>query len=351
MDDALFRDNERTGARAEETSLLSVGSVETSSGTVLPDVQVAYQTWGSLNASADNAVLVCHAISGNAHAAFWWDRLVGPGRAIDTDRYFVVCSNALGGCAGTTGPASLAPDGRKWGSRFPPLQVRDMVEVQARLADRLRVPSWALVCGGSMGGMQALEWSVRLPHRVRRVWATASAARHSAMQVGFNETARQAVLRDPRWQSGDYPADRPPADGLSVARMVGHLSYLSDAAFERKFGRRRQDGSDQFQVESYLSYQGDKFGQRFDAGSLVVLSRAIDDYDLRSLQGARARFLFTSFSSDWLYPSRQSEELHQMARAADRPSHHELIYVDMGHDAFLLDDVHQARVVQEFLAQ
>lgn len=355
MDDALFRDNERTGAQTDETRLLAVGELDLMAGGHLPSVEVAYQTWGTY--TGDNAVLVCHAISGNSNAVFWWDRLVGPGRAIDTERFFVVCSNALGGCAGTTGPASSAQDGRKWGSRFPTVQVGDMVEVQARLARHLGIEKWALVCGGSMGGMQALEWSLRFPGQVERVWMTASCARHSAMQIAFNEAARQSVIRDPKWRGGDYPADDPPKNGLSVARMVGHLSYLTEAAFERKFGRRLQDsdafhfgGGHEFQVESYLSYQGDKFTQRFDPASLVVLSRAIDYFDRQTLEGSSAQYLFTSFSSDWLYPTWQSAELARLAMSAGCKAWHEDIEADMGHDAFLLDDVHQASLVREFLA-
>lgn len=354
MDDALFRDNERTGAQTDETRTLDAGPLHLMAGGHLPSVNVAYQTWGTYN--GDNAVLVCHAISGNSNAVFWWDRLVGPGKAIDTDRFFVVCSNALGGCAGTTGPSSLAPDGKRWGSRFPAVQVGDMVEVQARLAAHLGVPKWALVCGGSMGGMQALEWSLRFPDQVERVWMTASCARHSAMQIAFNEAARQAVLRDPKWAGGDYAPDDPPVEGLAVARMIGHLSYLSDAAFQRKFGRRLQDSDayhfgpgHEFQVESYLSYQGEKFTTRFDPASLVTLSRAIDYFDRESLSGSKAEYLFTSFTSDWLYPTWQSAELVRLALTAGCRAWHEEIDVDMGHDAFLLDDVHQAKVVQEFL--
>ncbi len=234
-----------------------------------------------------------------------------------------------------------------------------MVEAQCRLIDHLEIEKLRCVCGGSMGGMQALEWTVRKPNRVRSAWVTASCAAHSAMQIGFNEAARQAVMRDLRWKGGMYDPGAPPLDGLAVARMIGHLSFLSEEAFASKFGRRLQEEfqspkskgeGGQFQVESYLNHQGDKFTKRFDANSLVVLTNAIDRYELKSFEGSQSSYLFTSFTTDWLYPSHQSAELHRMALAAGRPSRHVDIDLPMGHDAFLLDGDHQGGLVREFLS-
>lgn len=338
IDAALFQENERTRPDLIDRRIAEIGTLPLEGGGELPDVRIAYETWGD---PAHPAILVCHALSGDSHAAGWWDRLVGPGRAMDTDRFFVVCSNALGGCQGSTGPQD---------STFPYVTVRDMVDAQAKLADTLGIPTWHLVAGGSMGGMQALEWSVRHPERVERCFATASCAAHSAMQIGFNEAGRQAIRRDPKWRGGDYPKEDPPKDGLSVARMMGHLSFLSDAAFEAKFGRRRQTGKEHmFQVESYLNYQGDKFTSRFDANSLLVLTRAIDDWELTSLEPALAKFLFISYTSDWLYPSAQSRTLLAMAQAARKEAEHIEIDLPHGHDAFLLDGEIQGAALRRFL--
>ncbi|HRK23083.1 MAG TPA: homoserine O-acetyltransferase [Fimbriimonadaceae bacterium] len=356
IDPALFQENERLTPEGDERQFAQVGALDCEAGGHIPEVTVAYETWGSLNAKEDNAVLVCHALSGDSHAIGWWDRLIGPGKAIDTDRYFVIGTNALGGCRGTTGPASLAPDGRPWRIRFPMITVGDMVEVQARLVQKLGIDRLRMVCGGSMGGMQALEWTVRFPNRVAKAWITASARAHSAMQIGFNEAARQAVMRDPKWKNGNYEPGQEPEDGISVGRMIGHLSFLSEAAFESKFGRRLQDKerlefmlATEFQVESYLNYQGDKFAKRFDANSLLYLTKAIDNYERDSLSGAVAEYLFTSFTSDWIYPSHQSRELHELAIAAGAKSRWVEIDLPMGHDAFLLDGVQQGELVSAFL--
>jgi homoserine O-acetyltransferase len=312
-----------------------------------------------LDSDRSNAVLVCHALSGDSHAIGWWSPIVGPGKAIDTDRFFVIGVNALGGCQGSTGPSSPHPDdGRPYGSRFPIITIQDMVAAQVRLIDHLGIDRLLAVAGGSMGGMQALEWTVQAPGRVQKAFVTASTAAHSAMQIGFNEGARQAVMRDPKWRGGDYPPDDPPENGLSVARMIGHLTFLSEQAFTRKFGRRFQ-GKDvpdyhlglEFEVESYLNYQGDKFTRRFDANSLLVLTRAIDYYDLKCLDPSRSEYLFTSFATDWLYPSHQSEALHRMAHQAGCVSRHEVIDLPFGHDAFLLDGEIQGAHLSAFLAR
>lgn len=357
IDVGLFRDNDLTAPNADHRRFVSVGPLQCKAGGFLPEVEVAYETWGELNAARDNAVLVCHALTGDSHAVGWWGALVGPGKAIDTNRYFVVASNALGGCQGTTGPSSLHPeDGLPYGSRFPVLTVQDLVEVQMRLIDHLGIDQLLAVAGGSMGGMQALQWTVQAPGRVRKAFVSASGAAHNAMQIGFNETARQAVRRDAKWRGGDYPLSDPPADGLAVARMLGHIGFLSEAAFDRKFGRRYQGKSEpsyhsdvEFEVESYLNYQGAKFTARFDANSLLVLTRAIDYYDLRSMAGSQSEYLFVSYTSDWLYPTHQGERLLELARAAGRPSRHVSIDLPYGHDAFLLDGEAQGAELKRFL--
>ncbi len=336
--------------------MLRTGPLTTESGFTFENAEVAFETWGTLNAARDNAVLVCHALSGDSHAVGWWDRLVGPGKAIDPAKHFIIGSNALGGCQGTTGPASLAPDGRKYGSRFPVITIGDMVELQARLLDHLGIDRLLLACGGSMGGMQALEWSRRFPARIANVWMTASCRAHNAMQIGINEAMRQAIRRDSNWEGGDYLPERPPTQGLAVARIIGHISYLSEPSFESKFGRRIQDGrldahgQPQFQVESYLNYQGDKFTQRFDAGSLVSLTYAIDRFSAETIEARDTRFLFTAFSSDWLYPPQQSLELYELARAGGCDATYRLIDLPYGHDAFLLDGTEQAAALTRFLA-
>lgn len=355
IDPGLFQENDRTAPSANDRRVAAIGSLGLEAGGSLPAVDVAYETWGTLSEGRDNAVLVCHAISGDSHAIGWWSRLVGPGRAIDTDRYFVIGSNALGGCQGTTGPASQDPSGKPYRSRFPAITVRDMVDAQAALLDRLGVERLLAVAGGSMGGMQALEWTLRYPHRVRKAFLTATCAAHSAMQIGYNEAARQAIMRDPAWNEGDYDAQ--PAHGLAVARMIGHLSFLSDQAFQIKFGRRLQDRDDfaytlttEFQIESYLNYQGDKFTARFDANSFLVLSKAIDRYERTSLAGAKAEYMIVSFDTDTLYPTWQSAELHRMAQEAGCVSSHVEIENPMGHDSFLLDGEVQGQLLREFLA-
>jgi homoserine O-acetyltransferase len=357
IDPALFQENERTAPTADERQFVEVGELHCEVGGHLPSVTVAYETWGTLNAAKDNAVLACHALSGDAHAIGWWERLIGPGKAIDTDQYFVIGTNALGGCQGTTGPASIAENGKPYRTRFPMVTVGDMVEVQARVLDHLGIDQLLGVAGGSMGGMQALEWTVRKPERVRKAFVTASAAAHNAMQIGFNEAARQAVMRDPRWNGGNYEEGKGPDGGLAVARMIGHLSFLSEAAFDAKFGRRLQDKdrpayhlATDFQVESYLSYQGEKFTKRFDANSLLYLTKAIDYYDLKSFAGAQAEFLFVSFTSDWIYPTHQSAELLEMAHREGLRASHREIDLPYGHDAFLLDGDFQGEYVREFLA-
>ena len=337
---------------------MEVGPLDCEAGGQLPAVTVAYETWGKLTPACDNAILICHALSGDSHAIGWWDRMIGPGKPIDTEKYFVIGTNALGGCQGTTGPASLQPNGKPYGSKFPMVTLGDMVEVQHRLIERLGIRTLLGVAGGSMGGMQTLEWTIRYPGTVQRAFITASCAAHSAMQIGFNEAARQAVMRDERWNGGDYDPSDPPSGGLAVARMIGHLSYLSEYSFNAKFGRRLQGKEEfdftlepEFEVESYLSYQGEKFTSRFDANSLIYLSRAIDYYQRTNLKGSTSKYLFVSFVSDWLYPSHQSKELHEMALEAGCLSQHFDIDLPLGHDAFLLDGEVQGAHVRKFFGE
>jgi len=366
MDPALFQENERLTPKADERRFVDIGALECERGGRLANVTVAYQTWGTLSESKDNAVLVCHALTGDSNAAGWWDRLVGEGKAIDTARYFVVCTNSLGGCRGTTGPSHLAEDSRPWGSRFPEITIGDTVEGMRRALSAIGIERLHAAAGGSMGGMQILDWTVRHPGEIRKAWLTASCAAHNANQIGFNEAQRQAILRDPKWLGGDYPPDDPPVGGLAVSRMIAHLMFLSEAALESKFGRRLQErGTDgakgpgigpstfdprsQFQVESYLEYQGEKFTKRFDANSFIWLTRAMNAWSVESLEGSTTEYLLTSFTSDRLYPPHQSERLHQMAEEAGCKSRWVNIDLPYGHDAFLLDEGEQGEAVKRLL--
>jgi homoserine O-acetyltransferase len=356
IDPALFEENDRTAPSTSARLNVNVGALDCECGKRLTDITVAYETWGTLNPEKDNAVLICHALSGDSHAIGWWDRLIGPGKAFDTDRYFVIGTNALGGCQGTTGPSSISPTGEPYGSTFPMVTVGDMVEVQSRLVEHLGISTLLCVAGGSMGGMQALEWTVRFPKRVKRAFVTASCARHSPMQIAINEVGRQAILRDPNYSEGDYYGGMQPANGLSIARMIGHISFLSGSAFEAKFARRLQNKDSfsmefgvEFEVESYLSYQGDKFTKRFDPNSLLHLTRAIDYFDWKGIEKAESEFLFVSFTSDWLYTSAQSKELLDMVTGAGKRATYCEIDLPYGHDAFLLDGDLQADVLRKFL--
>ena len=349
------------------------------SGARLGPVTIAYETWGNLSPAKDNAILIAHAFSGDSHAAGyygddpeqhkpgWWDSVVGPGKGIDTNKYFVICSNILGSCMGSTGPASINPEtGKPYGLTFPMVTIGDMVTAQKLLIDHLGISQLLCVIGGSVGGMQVLEWCVRFPEMVRSAVPLATTMRHSAMAIAFNEVARQAILADPNWQRGNYYHGIPPDMGLAVARMVGHITYLSDEAMRRKFGRRLQDKSDfsyeidvDFEVENYLRYQGSKFVQRFDANSLLYITKAADYYDLtsqsqrnsaeRDFSLSRARFLVISYTSDWLYPTYQSKELVQALKRAGRDVSFCEIEADAGHDAFLIPDKRLANILAGFL--
>tara|TARA_R110002049_G_scaffold23490_23_gene82732 strand:- start:2950 stop:4089 length:1140 start_codon:yes stop_codon:yes gene_type:complete len=334
-------------------------------GRELADYDLVYETYGELNEQHSNAVLICHALSGNHHAAGyhsaedrkpgWWDECIGPGKPIDTTHFFVVCLNNLGGCHGSTGPSSINPaTGKPWGSDFPPLRTRDWVHSQARLADRLGIDCWAAVIGGSLGGMQAMRWSLEFPHRIRHCVVIAAALKLSAQNIAFNEVARQAIESDPDFREGHYQQHSTvPARGLALARMIGHITYLSDDAMANKFGRDLRSGSldkgdvsnAEFQVQSYLRHQGSQFSGSFDANTYILMTRALDYFDLaleydndpvEAFKRAQCSFLVMSFSTDWRFSPERSREIVNALIAADRPVTYAEIEAKEGHDAFLL---------------
>jgi homoserine O-acetyltransferase len=345
-------------------------------GVDLAPFQIAYQTYGTLNAERSNAVLVCHALTGDQHVANinpitqksgWWETMVGPGRPIDTGRFFVICPNVIGACMGSTGPASINPKtGKPWGLDFPVTTIRDMVRAQAMLLDHLGIDSLFTVAGGSMGGMQVLQWAASYPDRVFSALPIAAATRHSAQNIAFHEVGRQAVMADPEWRQGRYfEHGTDPRRGLAVARMGAHITYLSDAALHRKFGRRFQDRDNptfsfdaDFQVESYLRHQGISFVERFDANSYLYLTRAMDYFDIaadhdgvlaQAFRGIQTRFCVVSFTSDWLFPTPESRALvHALNAGGARVSFAEIV-TDKGHDAFLLDEPELFAIVGGFL--
>ncbi len=348
------------------------------SGQSLGPITVAYQTYGQLNHKRDNAVLILHALSGDAHVAGrhrpddpkpgWWDIMVGPGKPFDTDRYFVICSNCLGGCMGTTGPSTTDPQtGKPYGLSFPSVSIADMVELQRALIDHLGIERLLAVAGGSMGGMQALDWAIRYPHRVAAAMPIATTARLSAQGIAFDAVGRNAILRDENFQAGQYyHLDKFPAGGLAVARMVGHITYLSEEAMHAKFGRRLQTGDryrydfeSEFSVETYLDHQGSVFVDRFDANTYLYFSKAMDYFDLplqygsltKAMQHTQARFLVISFDSDWLFPPRQSREIVDALLAADKDVTYCNIDCPYGHDSFLLEIQLQGPLISAFLAQ
>ena len=333
------------------------------SGRVLEQYDLIYETYGELNADRSNAVLICHALSGDHHAAGyhsmddkkpgWWDTCIGPGKPIDTNKFFVVSLNNLGGCSGSTGPVSINPEtGKAYGPDFPIMAVRDWVNSQARLADVLGIDVWAAVVGGSLGGMQVLRWSIQFPERLKHAVVIASAPKLSAQNIAFNEVARQAIAKDPDFHDGWYQEKGTlPKAGLMQARMLGHLTYLSDDAMRQKFGRELREGklnfsfAPEFQVESYLHYQGEKFSTRFDANTYMLMTKALDyfdpardhDNDLRKcLSQAKCRFLVVSFTTDWRFAPARSEEIVNALIHADKDVSYACIESDNGHDAFLL---------------
>ncbi len=367
-------------------------------GRALSPVRVAYETYGTLSAARDNVILVCHALSGDAHAAGfsrtppaestrdgfaaadrdgtigrglgWWDGMIGPSKAFDTDRYFVVCTNLLGGCRGTTGPSSVDPaTGRRYGSNFPVITVADMVRTERAFLRELGIARLAVIAGGSLGGMQALEWAVCYPDEVDAIVAIASTHALRPQGVAWNAIARNAIMSDPSWQGGHYyDTGRKPDAGMSVARMVGHMTYLSAQSLGDKFGRRLQFSDDirytlvepEFEIESYLRHQGDAFVRRFDANTYLYTSRALTYFDLArqygrgslaaALRPVLARTLLIAFSSDWLYPPAGSEELTEALRSSGKDVEYHLIDAPYGHDCFLLEEARQTTIIQRFLA-
>jgi homoserine O-acetyltransferase/O-succinyltransferase len=343
-------------------------------GTLVP-VELAYETYGALDADASNAILICHALTGDQHVASdhpitgksgWWARMVGSGKPINTDRFCVIAANAIGGCMGSSGPETLAPDGKPFGMRFPVVTVSDMARSQAQLLDHLGVTRLHAVVGGSMGGMQALSWAAHFPDRVAAALVIASTAKHSAQNIAFHEVGRQAIMADPNWRSGDYYADgKAPDAGLAVARMAAHITYLSEQGLTEKFGRRLQGrdaktfGFDaDFQVESYLRHQGLSFTDRFDANSYLYITRAIDYFDLaeefgghlsNAFRGTSTRFAIVSFDTDWLYRTAESKAIAHALNAAGAAVSFVELASPYGHDAFLLDTPGFDAVVAGFL--
>jgi len=345
-------------------------------GVTLPTWELAYETYGTLNAARSNAVLICHALSGHHHVAGyyaddpknigWWDNLIGPGKPLDTNRFFVVGVNNLGGCHGSTGPSSLNPaTGEPWGADFPVVTVSDWVRAQAKLADALGIESWAAVVGGSLGGMQALQWAIDLPERVRHALVIAAAPWLTAENIAFNDVARQAIITDPEFHGGNfYRYNARPTRGLRLARMLGHITYLSDDQMAEKFGRKRRPSAGsygfgvEFEIESYLRYQGDKFAGWFDANTYLLMTKALDYFDpaeahggdlAAALAGARAKFLVVAFTTDWRFsPARSREIVNALVKNKHAVSYSE-ITSPHGHDAFLMDDHYYHAVLAAYL--
>ncbi len=338
----------------------------------LSPVTIAYETYGVLNKEKTNAVLILHALSGDAHAAGylkgeekpgWWDNMIGPGKAFDTEKYFVICSNVLGGCRGSTGPSSINPKTNKpYALDFPLVSIGDMVSAQKALIDYLGIDKLLTVVGGSMGGMQVLSWLIKYPGRIRSAIPIATAITHSPQQIAFNEVGRQAVMADPDWNSGNYYEGNPPDKGLAVARMIGHITYMSDVSMAEKFGRQKKNNKQpfkftaDFEVEGYLRYRGDNFVKRFDANSYLYITKAMDNFDAskdkpfhETLSGKLLKVLVIAFKSDWLYPAYQSKEIVKACKYAGVETSYCEIDSTYGHDAFLLETKEETHLISHFL--
>jgi len=342
-------------------------------GEKLGPITIAYETYGKLNSDGTNAVLILHSLSGDAHAAGlhegekepgWWDSMIGPGKAFDTDKYFMICSNVLGGCKGSTGPSSINPkSGKPYALDFPLITVNDMVNCQKRLIDHLGIKQLLTVVGGSMGGMQVLSWLVNHPKSIRSAIPIATTARHSPQQIAFNEAGRLAIMADPHWNSGHYYEGKPPAKGLAVARMIGHITYMSDVSMTEKFGRQKKWSSDErekftadFEVEGYLRYRGDNFVKRFDANTYLYITKAIDHFDgfagksvREAFQHVQAKVMVIAFKSDWLYPAYQSQEIVKACKIAGLQTSYCEVDSTYGHDAFLLEIEEESHLIRHFL--
>jgi homoserine O-acetyltransferase len=344
------------------------------SGERLGPVTIAYETYGSMNRDKSNAILICHALSGDAHAAGfhqgddkpgWWNNMIGPGKAFDTNRYFIICSNVLGGCKGSTGPSSINPQSsRPYGLNFPIVSIKDMVNAQWRLIDHLGIDVLLSVAGGSMGGMQVLVWMATYPEKILSAIPIATSARHSPQQIAFNEAGRQAIMADPNWKSGDYYGVSLPVRGLAVARMIGHITYMSDKSMNEKFGRqvrscsRADKFSSNFEVERYLKDRGESFCKRFDANTYLYLTKTMDYFDLAREKplhevfvNVTAKVLVIAFESDWLYPAYQSRQIAKDCRMAGVDAAYCEIESTYGHDAFLLESEDETNLVEQFLKQ
>ncbi|NQT32921.1 MAG: homoserine O-acetyltransferase [Candidatus Omnitrophica bacterium] len=342
------------------------------SGVKLKELKIAYETYGELNSRKSNAVLICHALSGDAHAAGfhdgdkkpgWWDDMIGPGKAFDTDKYFVICSNIIGGCKGSSGPNSISVEtGKPWGLSFPIVSIKDMVDAQKKLIDFLDIKKLLSVCGGSMGGMQALQWPVSYPEMVVSCIPIATTYKHSAQQIAFDEVGRQAIMADPAWRAGDYYKKGHPSAGLAVARMIGHITYMSDDSMDKKFGRILKkeklgyEFTSEFEIEGYLRYRGDSFVKRFDANSYLYITKAMDYFDLqkddslsKAFKDVKTRFLVIAFSTDWLYPSYQSKEIVKALKMNGIDVTYCDIGTNYGHDAFLLEFKEETKLIKHFL--
>jgi len=352
------------------------GEMKLESGVKLGPITLAYETYGTLNSDKTNAIVIFHTLTMDAHAAGfhqgdkhpgWWDNLIGPSKAFDTNKYFVICVNVLGGCKGSTGPASINPKtGKPYGLNFPVITVNDMVETQRVLIrDHLGIKKILCMAGGSMGGLQALQWAVAYPDEVASVIAIAANARQTAQQIALHEVGRQAIMKDPDWKNGDYYGKSIPANGLAVARMLGHVTYMSDKSMEEKFGRKLfdkekfgYDFSHEFEVENYLKYRSENFVQRFDANSYLYISKALDYFDLapngdlaKAFRNIKASFLVVSFTSDWLYPAYQAKEMVKALKSNDLDVSYCEVQSDYGHDAFLVEIAGQAHLIQHYLAR
>ena len=344
------------------------------SGGVIPELKIRYETYGQLNQAKDNAILICHALTGDHHCAGvyditerkrgWWNFMVGPGKPIDTNRYFVICSNVLGGCQGSTGPNSINPEtGKRYNLDFPKLTLRDMVKAQSLLVDSLEIDKLHAVIGGSMGGMLTLQWAKDFPDRLNRYIALASGSKHTAQTIAFNETGRQAIMRDPKWNKGAYDSEDGPFSGLSVARMMAHITYLSDVGLEAKFGRKlkqsdvsKEHFDAEFEVESYLHYQGRSFVTRFDANSYLYLTKALDRFDFFegvspevTVNKIQAKGLVVGFDSDWLYPPEGNRDVVEKLLKYGKEASYVEISMDYGHDSFLVQSQDLYQLIHNYL--
>ncbi len=342
------------------------------SGKKLGPITITYETYGKLNKEKTNAILVTHALSGDAHAsgnheeediAGWWDKLIGPGKFIDTNKYFVICSNILGGCRGSTGPASINPNTKKeYATNFPLISIGDIVNVQKELVDHLNIDKLLSVIGGSMGGMQVLQWMVAYPERIKSAIPIATTMKHTPQQIAFNEVGRQAIISDPNWKNGRYYGSKIPAKGLALARMIGHITYMSDDSMKIKFGRRFKLNKEkykfgaEFEVEGYLHYRGDSFVKRFDPNSYLYITKAMDYFNIENgkrlgsiFKGLKTKILVISFKSDWLYPSQQSQKIVKACKLARVKTTYCDISSNYGHDAFLLEVKEEGQIIKHFL--